>query len=345
MTQESTSHVRRWLPSLVLLAVGLLVPLFATSGFQLRIAMLIWIYAILGMGFNLLFGIAGQLSLGQQSFFAVSGYALALLQTQLGWPLEIALIASVLVSALLGLVIGIPILRLRSHYLAMATLMLGLIIEGVALRWFEVTGGTAGIRIPQPHLLGFPLSRTDIYYVVFALAVLTFGVHSLIISSHLGRALQSLRDDESTAEAMGINVAAYKIKIFAISATLSGLAGAAYALVGRLVEPSYSGMSININLLTIAVVGGLATYYGPLFGAVVVVLAPQFLVQFHEYELLLYGLGLLGFLIFLPRGLAGLIEDGKAFSFFLRRKARDESARAPAVSPAKPAESSPGAGA
>jgi branched-chain amino acid transport system permease protein len=330
MTQERASRLRRWLPGVLLLVAGLLVPYFATSGFQLRIAMLIWIYAILGMGFNLLFGFAGQLSLGQQSFFALSGYALAILQAQLGWPLEAALISSVAISALLGLVIGIPILRLRSHYLAMATLMLGLIIEGIALRWFDVTGGTAGINITQPHLLGFPLARVHVYYFVFALAVVAFAVQSLIITSHLGRALQSLRDDETTAEAMGIDVTAYKLKIFIISATLSGLAGAAYAVVSRIVEPSYSGMSININLLTIAVVGGLATSYGPLLGAVVVVLAPQVLVQFHQYELLLYGLGLLAFLIFLPRGLAGLIEDGNAFRLFRRQQRGPESPPVPA---------------
>src|SRR5690606_22900970 len=137
------------------------------SSFQLRIVMLIWVYAILGLGFNLLFGLAGQLSLGQQGFFAIGAYTLALLQTKFGFSLLAALPAALLICAVIGVIIGLPLLRLRSHYLAMATLMFGLIIEGLALRWFDVTGGSAGVRVPPIMLGDWRLSRMEIYYFIF----------------------------------------------------------------------------------------------------------------------------------------------------------------------------------
>jgi branched-chain amino acid transport system permease protein len=332
MTASSATVLRRWLPTLVVLVIGLLIPLFTESGFELRIAMLVWIYAVIGMAFNLLFGFAGQLSLGQQGFFALGGYAIGLVQAKLAWPLEAALLSSMVICALVGLLLGVPVLRLRSHYFAMATLMFGLIVEGVALRWFDLTGGSAGVHIVQPRLLGVPLNRYHIYYLVFGIAVITFVVQALIISSHIGRALQSLRDDEPAAQAMGIDVTAYKVKIFILAAVLSGLAGSAYSLVGRHVDPSYSSIQTNVNLLTIAVVGGLGTYIGPTLGAFAIVLAPQVLVRFHTYEALIYGASLLLFMLFLPRGLAGLIEGGGTRLF--RRRSAPIASERPLVAPA-----------
>ncbi|WP_048710332.1 branched-chain amino acid ABC transporter permease [Microvirga massiliensis] len=293
---------------LILLAIGLTLPLLLQSSFQLRIAMLVWVYAILGLGFNLLFGLAGQLSLGQQGFFAIAAYALALLQTKLGAPLVVAFPAALIICALLAAVIGLPLLRLRSHYLAMATLMFGLIIEGLALRWFDVTGGSAGVRVPPIAIGDWRLARTEIYYLVFGLTAIAYLIHSFLLSTFAGRAFQAIRGDETAARSLGVNVTAYKLRVFVLAAVFAGLAGATYALVSRQVDPSYSALTVNINLLTIAVVGGLRSRVGPVLGAAFVVLAPQFLTQFHEYETLLYGAGLLIFLIFVPKGLAGLIE-------------------------------------
>jgi branched-chain amino acid transport system permease protein len=296
----------------VLLGIGLLLPYLLQSSFQLRIAMLIWVYAILGLGFNLLFGLAGQLSLGQQGFFAIGAYALALLQTKLGAPLLVALPAALIVCACLSAVIGLPLLRLRSHYLAMATLMFGLIVEGLALRWFDLTGGSAGIRVPPINIAGWALSRYEIYYLVFGLATVAYLLHAFLLSTFAGRAFLAIRGDETAARSLGVNVTGYKLRVFVLAAVLSGLAGITYALVSRQVDPSYSALTVNINLLTIGVVGGLRSRTGPVLGAAFVVLSPQILTQFHEYESLLYGIGLLVFLIFVPKGLAGLVERRRA---------------------------------
>ncbi len=296
------------LVSIALLIIGLCLPLFIQSSYQLRIVLLIWVYSILGLGFNLLFGLAGQLSLGQQGFFAVGGYAMALLQTKLGLPLYLALPAALVLCAALAAVIGMPLLRLRSHYLAMATLMFGLIVEGLALRWFELTNGSAGVRVPPIAFRSWALTRFDVYYFVFGLAVLAFLFHAFILATAGGRALQSIRGDETAARSLGVNVITFKLRVFILAAVFAGLGGVPLAIVSRQVDPSYSALTININLLTIAVVGGLRSRTGPVLGAAFVVLMPQFLTQFHEYEQLLYGVGLLAFLIFLPKGLAGLIE-------------------------------------
>ncbi len=328
MKTGHASFARLWLPALIVLAVGLALPLFITSGYTLRIVMLVWLYAILGMSFNLIFGLTGQLTLGQQGFFAIGAYSMVLMQTGLGLPLVAALPLGLLACALLGVVIGLPVLRLRSHYLAMATLAFGLILEGVALRWADVTGGSAGIRVPQLEILGLGIGRTSLYYILLGFAALAFLVQAFIMSTHVGRALQGIRDDESAAEALGINAIAYKVKIFALGAVFAGLAGISYALVSRHVDPSYSAISINVNILTIAVVGGLGTRLGPFLGAAFVVLMPQFLTRFGHYEVLFHGVFLLLFLIFLPKGLAGLIESG---GFTRRRRGQAGEAGADAA--------------
>ena len=295
-------------PSLVLLAIGLILPLFFQTSFQLRICMLILVYSILGFSFNLLFGMAGQLSLGQPGFFAIGGYAIALLQTNLNWPLVYALPVALFACALVAVAIGLPLLRLRSHYLAMATLMFGLIIEGLALRWFDLTAGSAGVVVPALKFGDWQLTRKELYYFVFALTVLAYVVHAFLLSTFAGRAFQAIRGDETAARSLGVDVTAYKLRLFTLSAVFAGLAGAVCGLVTRQVDPSYSAITINISLLTLAVVGGMRSKIGPVLGAIVVVIAPQLLTSMADYEPILYGAGLLGFLVFAPRGLAGLIE-------------------------------------
>lgn len=300
---------RRAIPDLVLLVIGLLLPVVFHSSFELRICMLILVYSILGFSFNLLFGMAGQLSLGQPGFFAIGGYAIALLQTNLHWSIVYALPAALFICAVTAAVMGLPLLRLRSHYLAMATLMFGLIIEGLSLRWFDVTGGSAGVVVPILSLGGVQFTRTGLYYFVFAITVLAYLVHAYLISTFAGRAFRAIRGDETAARALGVDVTAYKLRLFTLSAVFAGLAGVLSGLVTRQVDPSYSAIQININLLTLAVVGGMRSKIGPVLGAVVVVIAPQLLTSLVDYEPILYGTGLLCFLIFLPRGLAGLVES------------------------------------
>lgn len=296
-----------FLGPVLILAIGAVVPLLLNSGFHLRLVTLICIYTILCTGFNLLYGYAGQISMGQQGFFALGAYGFTLLISAAHWPVWAALSGALLLCAVAALVIGIPLLRLRSHYLAMATLCFGLVFAGVASRWIEFTGGTAGLMVPGLKLSGHVVTRTELFYGILVITVGVLVLQNFIVSTHIGRALMSLRGDETAAQSLGVNVTVWKLRIFVLSSVLAGLAGIASALVNRQVNPSFSEFPTLVSILTIAVVGGLGTRYGAVLGACVVVIAPQGLAAFGDSETLIYGACLLLFLMFLPHGLSGFI--------------------------------------
>lgn len=303
--------------AIVVIAVGVLLPFVLTGGFQLRLAMLGWIFAMLGMGFNLLYGFTGQISLGQQGLYAVGAYAFAMLITKLGWPILVAGPAAVVITAIVALVIGIPLLRLRTHYLAMATLGFGMIFAGVANRWIDFTGGTTGLEIPPVSFAGAELDRVQTYYVVLAIGAAVLLIHDFVIRGHIGRALQAIRDDERAAAALGVHVTRVKLRVFVLTAVMSALAGVAYTIASLRVDPSMSEFSVIVSILTMAVVGGLGTRFGPILGAIFIVVLPQFLQGIGDLQTLVYGLCILLFLLFLPHGLAGPLEVGK----WLRKRA------------------------
>lgn len=306
-TQSASWRARA--PFVLLLVVALAAPTLLTTGFQLRLLSLICIYAILSMGFNLLYGYAGQIAMGHQGFFAISAYAYALLQLKAGFSPLAALPVSLAICAIVALGIGVPLLRLRTHYLAMATLCFGLVISGVANRWIDVTGGTGGLLIPSIAIGESTMDRMTLYYVIVTATALILALQNFIVSSHLGRSLQAIRDDDKAAAALGVNVSLQKLRVFVLSAVIAGLAGIGFAVVSRQVSPSMGEFPTLVSVLTIAVVGGLGTRYGPILGSIVVVLAPQFLTRFGELETLAYGLCLLLFLIFMPHGLSGIFRS------------------------------------
>lgn len=294
----------QWVP-MVLWAALVLAPLILRSSYHIRLVNLVCIYAILLMGLNLLFGFTGQLSLGQQGFYAVGGYLVALLSGKLGLPLLPALVAAALAAALLGVVVGLPVLRLRGHYLAMATLAFGLLVQSLALRWVNLTGGSAGLAVPPARILGWEADRFFVY-VAIALTLACHLVCRWLIRSRIGRAMQATGNDELAAEMVGIHTTSYKLLAFVTAALFSGLAGGLYGIISRHVAPEMAGIGVNIEVLTGTVLGGIGLLHGPVLGAVAVVLLPQLLARTQEYQLLVYGLLLLGTLLFLPRGLAGL---------------------------------------
>jgi len=297
------------LPVLVLVAIGFIIPYLLTSGFHLRLAMLVWVYAILCMGFNLLYGYTGQISLGHPAFYSIGAYAFAMLQTMSGFPPVAAAIFSLLLCALIALLIGLPLLRLRTHYLAMATLAFLLIENGVVNRWIDFTGGTAGVLVPPLQFGGESIGRVGLYYIVLALAAVVLLLHDFLIRSHIGRALQAIRDDEKAASALGVNVTRYKLRILVITSVMAGVAGICFAFTSLRVDPSLSEFHVLVTILTITVVGGLGTRFGPIVGSIIIVILPQLLTGFGHYETLIYGTFILLFLLFMPHGLSGLIES------------------------------------
>jgi branched-chain amino acid transport system permease protein len=297
-------------PVLVILLITAALPLLISSGFQLRLVMLICIYAILSMSFNLLYGYTGQISMGQQTFYAIGAYAFTMLMTKVQWSAPVAALVSVALTAGLALLIGAPLLRLRTHYLAMATLAFALIIYGISTRWIDVTGGSSGLAVPPVMVGDAPLSRMGTYYLLLVCVGVVLLLHDYIVRGHIGRAMQAIRDDDTAASALGVDVVRYKLRIFVLAAVLAAVAGICFAILSLRVDPSMSEFRVLVSVLTIAVVGGLGTRFGPILGSVVVVLLPQILVRFGELETLIYGAFILVFLLFMPHGLAGYLEGG-----------------------------------
>lgn len=291
----------------ILIAV---LPVFVRNEYFLSVLVFMGIYAIAAMGLSMFMGYAGQISLGHAGFFAIGGYASGILTRMHHWPPLAALTAGVVLSICAALLVGVPSLRLRGHYLAMATLGFGEIVFIVANAAVGLTEGPSGFSgIPRMSAAGFSFRSELSQYIVVWSAVAVFLVLSLnIIHSRVGRALRSIHGDETAANAVGVNVARYKLKVFIYSAVLTSIAGSLYVHHMRFVSPS--GFSLNKSILFLIMItsGGMGNLWGALIGAALFTLLPEFLKFFQEYDILVYGGMLMAIMMFLPEGLTGLIS-------------------------------------
>ena len=274
------------------------------------------IYAIVGLGLMLLAGFTGLFSLGHAAFLGVGAYTQAVL-TGYGVPFPVALIFAAALSAVVGVVVGLPALRVKGIYLGMATLSFGFIVEEVFARWESVTGGNAGKNLKAPDFVWFKADTGDSFYflcliitVVCTLAVLN------ILRSPTGRAFVAIRDSEISAQSMGINLARYKTMSFALSAALAGIGGALYAHKLRFISPDQFNILQSIDLLLMIVIGGLGSVHGAFLGAMFLILMPQIISLSKGYlpdaigqapglQAVVYGAVLVAFVLFEPYGLYG----------------------------------------
>ena len=235
----------------------------------------ILIYSIAGLGLMLLAGFTGQFSIGHAAFLGVGAYTQAVL-TGMGWPFPVALAVAAGLSAAVGVVVGLPALRVKGIYLGIATLSFGFIVEEVFARWESVTGGNAGKSVGSPDIFGWKADTGDsFYFLCLAITVLcTLGVINLLRSS-TGRAFVAIRDSEISAQSMGINLAYYKTLSFAISAALAGVGGALYAHQIRFLSPDQFNIIQSIDLLLMVVIGGLGFIHGAFLGAIFLIGLPQ----------------------------------------------------------------------
>ena len=230
-------------------------------------------------GLTVLTGLSGQISLGNGAFMAIGGYTTALLLIHLNWPFVAALVAAAAVTAVTGAVVGVAAARLRGPYLAGATLMLGVALPSLAYAYPGIFGGDQGLNVvfTAPGFLGatFPLTRWQAW-VSAVVAIVTLVLLANLIDSRIGRNWRAVRDDEVAAALDGINVAAARILAFVVSATCAGVAGALLAIVTGLVAPGAFTITLSIALLTAAVIGGLGSLPGALWGSLVIVLVPTY---------------------------------------------------------------------
>jgi branched-chain amino acid transport system permease protein len=282
-------------------------PLALGNDYYVNVLILCCINALIVMGLNLLMGYAGQVSLGHAAFFGLAAYTTAVLTATYNLPIPVGLAAGVGVSALVGWLIAVPTLKLRGHYLAMATLGFGIIVSIVFNEAVDLTGGPSGfVGIPRLKLLGYTFtSDRSYYFLVAGVLWLATLVSRRVIGSRTGRALRAIHVSESAAQAMGIDLAAHKRFVFVLSAVYAGVAGVLYAHHLTFVAPSSFGFHFSVQLITMVVLGGMASIWGAVAGAFFLTSLPEFLRVFEEVDILIYGGLLVACMMFMPDGLAG----------------------------------------
>jgi branched-chain amino acid transport system permease protein len=298
---------------IALLAAGVLaaalLPL-PLSKYGVYLAAITLIYAIAALGLNLTMGYAGQISLGQAAFFGIGAYAGGLLMVKLGVPFWVTIPIAAAICFAVGLLLGFPALRVQHHYLAFATLGFNTLIF-LAIRNEEwLTGGTFGLNgIPRPSLFGYTFT-TDLsyYYVVLAFFLAAALFLWWLVRSPWGRAFNALRDNAIRAESVRIDIRAYTLLAFAIGASYAGVAGVLFASLVNFIEPAPFGIPASISMLLMVIVGGQGKFWGPLLGAILVTLLPEWLRGLKDWYLVAFGLAVMALMVYDPGGLLGLPE-------------------------------------
>lgn len=267
------------------------------------------IYCLITIGLSVLMGYAGQISLGHAAFYGIGAYVSGILTTKFGCNPWLALLAGMIAASLVAFAVGAPSLKLRGHYLAMATMAFGIIINIIFREEMAITGGPDGmINIPRMQMFGFKFNSTEkFYYLVWALVGGAFIFTANLLQSPAGRALRAIHTSEAAAGAMGINIARCKIIVFIYSAVLAALAGSLYAHYMNFINPSSFDLLFSIKLIIMITLGGMHTIWGAIIGAVLIAfLSLEWLHFFEEFEIVVYGAILLIVTIFLPNGVAGV---------------------------------------
>ncbi|WP_243373975.1 branched-chain amino acid ABC transporter permease [Geotalea sp. SG265] len=286
-------------------ALILIIPFVLKGSYLINVMVFVGINTMLAIALNLLLGYAGQISLGHAAFFGLGAYLSGVLTATHGMNPWLVMVAAAVGVGLLAFVIGFPILRLKGHYLAMATLGFGIIVYIVFNETVDITGGPSGLSGIPNLKLGPVAFDSDLknYYLVWIVTLLVVLLAVNLADSRIGRSLRAIHDSEVAARVMGVNARLLKVQIFALSAVISSLAGSLYAHTMAFVAPASFGFNFSVELLTMVVIGGLGSIYGSFLGALLLTLLPEFLRFLHDYDIVFYGLLLMVMIMFMPGGL------------------------------------------
>ena len=281
---------------------------FLFSTYQVTIMTTVLLYIMLGLGLNIVVGLAGLLDLGYVAFYAVGAYSYALLNYHFGLSFWIALPCGALLGAIFGILLGFPVLRLRGDYLAIVTLGFGEIIRLVLENWNDFSFGPSGIaNISRPSLFVFDLSLKGstiyIYFIIVSLVLFTIFIVNRLQYSRIGRAWVALREDEIACQAMGIDKVKTKLAAFALGATWAGMAGVVFAAKTTFINPASFTFHESAMILSIVVLGGMGSIPGVILGALIFILLPEYLRAFSDYRMLLFGAIMVLMMVFRPQGL------------------------------------------
>jgi len=295
-----------------------LAPLGFPNAYFYDIAVKALFNAVVCIGLNLLIGYGGQISLGHAGFFALGAYGSAILTVTYKLPALPAMLLSALGVGVLAYLIGRPILRLKGHYLAMATLGIGIIIHIVLKTESGLTGGPDGMGVDPFSVMGFTMMGDRMWYwAAAALLVLAVWLSLNLIDSPVGRALRAVHGSEVGAEVVGVDTSSYKVMVFVVSAVFASLIGSLFAHKDGFITPDIGSFFRSVEFVVMVVLGGMASTFGSVVGAIILTLLPQVLTVVEDYEAMVFGGIMMGTMIFLPKGLlpslvAGLRKRGGA---------------------------------
>jgi branched-chain amino acid transport system permease protein len=305
-------NLRRLANPWLIFALGVaLVRLSVANDYYFTLLNIIAINTLLVVGLNLLLGYAGQISLGHAAFFGLGAYTTGILTATYGVSPWLALPAGLVVAGLAAFLVGIPALKLKGYYLAMATLGFGIIVSIFFNQAQGLTGGPSGLSgIPSLSLFGLTLDSPErLFLLIWPVLGVILLLSANLVNSRLGRSLRALHDSEAAAQSLGVNTSRAKLLIFVWSALYAALAGSLYAHTLNFIAPTSFNFMFSIKLVTMVVVGGMASVWGSLLGAAVLTILPELLAMFHDYEIIIFGVILMVVIIFLPRGLVRGILD------------------------------------
>jgi len=325
-----TEKKRQILIFLIFAAAVLAVPYFFKGNYLLNVFVFVGINTMLAIGLNLLLGYAGQISLGHAAFFGMGAYISGIITARFPVDPFLVMILAAFCAGALAFVIGSPILKLKGHYLAMATMGFGIIMYIIFNETVDWTGGPSGLSGIPNLRIGPLIFDNDLnnYYLVwlFTLAVMLLSIN--LSQSRIGRALRAINDSEVAARVMGVNARILKVRIFTVSAVISAVAGSLYAHIMTFIAPASFGFNFSVELLTMVVVGGLGSIYGSFLGAAILTMLPELLRVFQDLDIIIYGLMLILMTMFMPGGLISGIEAIAQFIAARIRRRKDDHAQA-----------------
>jgi branched-chain amino acid transport system permease protein len=311
--QRLLSEPRLFVPVLAVILTILLVFPQVLSTYQINIMITALMYVVLGLGLNIVVGVAGLLDLGYVAFYAVGAYSYALLNLHFGLGFWLALPLGGALAALFGILLGFPVLRLRGDYLAIVTLGFGEIIRLILENWSDFSRGPSGIsNIPRPGFFGMEMTLNQsidyLYYLMIGMVIFTIFVVNRLQNSRIGRAWFALREDEIACQAMGIDKTRTKLTAFSLGAFWAGMVGVIFAAKTTFVNPASFTFLESAIILCIVVLGGMGSIIGVIIAAVILMLLPEYLRAFSDYRMLVFGATLVIMMVFRPQGIISTVR-------------------------------------
>ncbi|UCD78085.1 MAG: branched-chain amino acid ABC transporter permease [Desulfobacterales bacterium] len=301
----------------VLGALAALIALFILPTFlgnySIFLLSMLAVYALVSIGLNLLMGFTGQIAAGHAGFLALGAYFTAILGTKVEWmPCLLVLLLAGIFTGIIGFLLGIPILRLKGFYIAMATLAFGVVVSEIILQWSSLTNGDNGLDVPVATIAGFEFdSDYKLFYLIVSVTIILTLLAKNLVKGYIGRAFIALRESEVAAQTIGIDLAKFKTIAFAISAFYTGVAGGLFAYLITFLSPDAFTIELSVDFIAMIVIGGMGSILGSIIGAVILTGMQQILAGLLDLQILIFGISLIVFMIFMPKGISGMIFDLK----------------------------------